>query len=724
MKEKGKAEEVEKVASAFFDNLHEPRKLQGERVIAGADSVLMFAPFSNRKQGISGHVFVTNFKIAFVTADKSSYPDGDNNRSSQRNKLLENTDIPLTCVDTIYQVSSGERRRKLIPGNTVSTPTKYLEIHCKDYQIHIFGFKFTPKDQAKQVTDAIAHFSYPSKDHLLFAYEFGQSSQFEDYPSPQYLGKEDWEKELERLQCTTMWRVSDANFNFNISTSLPEYFITPINLLNTDIVKAVAQYVDKRIPTWSYTYVNGASLIRTSYIQPESDFKALEEKMYNAIKQSSGNDKDLFILDLGRICPSLLDIRTSHEKLKSIIMTDSAKDFYSTDSRWFSNLENSQWLHHVSSCLNAANHVVNQIIRESLTVVLKEESGCDMTCLVSCLVQLQLDPEYRTIIGFQSLVQREWIIMGHPFQKRLRLIWNQDPIAEMEQAPLFLLFLDCVWQLLQQFPSSFSFTETYLTSLWDTLHIGLFDTFLFNSCWQRKKFLNEARKTTMSLPSAWDWKFQLGEEQLLLFNNPLYMLRTAYDLDHVVDSAKNALRLSGERLRENRYSLLLGNPPPTADVFALQEVILKPEVTSTLIKLWSQCFLRWIIPAQIVGGGNPSQYMQQCVLAEEVLCLQHKLQLLNHQLQEMQYNADYEDGNHLHQDKCRIKNPRPQSGLLFGSSNYQTTSKHLSTVYITSSFPFSPGVSQHTQHSLICGPLSRYLKDTEIDHDYAHDDDD
>lgn len=48
------------------------------------------------------------------------------------------------------------------------------------------------------------------------------------------------------------------------------------------------------------------------------------------------------------------------------------------------------------------------------------------------------------------------------------------------QSPLLLLFLDCVWQLLQQFPTKFEFTETYLTTLWDASHISIFDTFLFD----------------------------------------------------------------------------------------------------------------------------------------------------------------------------------------------------------------------------------------------------
>lgn len=50
-----------------------------------------------------------------------------------------------------------------------------------------------------------------------------------------------------------------------------------------------------------------------------------------------------------------------------------------------------------------------------------------------------------------------------------------------EQSPLFLLFLDCTWQLLQQFPEDFEFSETFLTTIWDSAFMPLFDTFQFNS---------------------------------------------------------------------------------------------------------------------------------------------------------------------------------------------------------------------------------------------------
>lgn len=50
------------------------------------------------------------------------------------------------------------------------------------------------------------------------------------------------------------------------------------------------------------------------------------------------------------------------------------------------------------------------------TVVLQENDGRDMCCVISSLVQLLLDPHYRTMSGFASLIQKEWVAMGHPFR--------------------------------------------------------------------------------------------------------------------------------------------------------------------------------------------------------------------------------------------------------------------------------------------------------------------
>lgn len=50
----------------------------------------------------------------------------------------------------------------------------------------------------------------------------------------------------------------------------------------------------------------------------------------------------------------------------------------------------------------------------------------DLNCLLASLVQVVSDPHARTISGFQSLVQKEWVAAGHPFLQRLNLFQKND----------------------------------------------------------------------------------------------------------------------------------------------------------------------------------------------------------------------------------------------------------------------------------------------------------
>lgn len=66
-------------------------------------------------------------------------------------------------------------------------------------------------------------------------------------------------------------------------------------------------------------------------------------------------------------------------------------------------------------------------------------------------------------------------------------MFNLIILCFFPQSPLFLMFLDCVWQLLEQYPAAFEFSEMYLTILYDSARISLFGTFLFNCPHQRVK---------------------------------------------------------------------------------------------------------------------------------------------------------------------------------------------------------------------------------------------
>ena len=281
------------------------------------------------------------------------------------------------------------------------------------------------------------------------------------------------------------------------------------------------------------------------------------------------------------------------------------------------------------------------------------------------------------------------------------------------QAPVFLLFLDCVWQLLQQFPSRLAMTETFLTTLWDTQQLGVTDTFLFDSAWHRQRFYREGRKlAVICLPCAWEWHLQFSEEDILLFNNPLFSLNTMCDLEDVITSARGSLKRAGKNSLVSSYAYRLNEFYSTAtgreDLFKRpsSEVLAPVSTTAARLQLWSQCYLRWCVPAQILKGGQPASYLQQCLLVEEVVCLDHKLKILEEQQK-----------SPVGQRLDRF--PRPQSGLVFSLESCSP----LNSVHVTSSFPFAAAVTTQMQHKLINGPLSLYLHDSLVQYDYANSED-
>ncbi|XP_010874594.2 myotubularin-related protein 3 isoform X5 [Esox lucius] len=154
-------------------------------------------------------------------------------------------------------------------------------------------------------------------------------------------------------------------------------------------------------------------------------------------------------------------------------------------ANWLSALESTKWLQHLSLLLKAALLVVNAVDRDHRPVLVHCSDGWDRTPQIAALSKLLLDPYYRTIEGFQVLVETEWLDFGHKFADRCGHGENSEDLNE--RCPVFLQWLDCVHQLQRQFPCSFEFNEAFLVKMVQHSYSCLFGTFLCNSGKEREE---------------------------------------------------------------------------------------------------------------------------------------------------------------------------------------------------------------------------------------------
>ncbi|RLV97896.1 hypothetical protein DV515_00011325 [Chloebia gouldiae] len=181
-------------------------------------------------------------------------------------------------------------------------------------------------------------------------------------------------------------------------------------------------------------------------------------------------------------------------------------------SNWLSALESTKWLQHLSVMLKAAVLVSSAVDREGRPVLVHCSDGWDRTPQIVALAKILLDPYYRTMEGFQVLVESDWLDFGHKFGDRCG---HQEKVEDQnEQCPVFLQWLDAVHQLLKQFPCLFEFNEAFLVKLVQHTYSCLYGTFLGNSPCERE--MHNIYKRTCSVWSL----LRAGNKN---FHNLLYM---------------------------------------------------------------------------------------------------------------------------------------------------------------------------------------------------------
>ncbi|ETO10496.1 myotubularin-related protein 2 [Reticulomyxa filosa] len=184
-------------------------------------------------------------------------------------------------------------------------------------------------------------------------------------------------------------------------------------------------------------------------------------------------------------------MKKSRQALAKIIHTPKHKD-----KDWLAQLGNTEWLSHVRSLLKGTLRIVNVIHHQRCSVLCHCSDGWDRTSQLCCLAQLCLDPYFRTTKGFIVLIEKDWLSFGHQFDKRIGHR-THDNTSDSERSPIFEQFIDCVWQLTQQFPSHFEFSQHFLITLLNHVYSCRFGTFLGDSAKQRDDL--KLSKFTLSL---------------------------------------------------------------------------------------------------------------------------------------------------------------------------------------------------------------------------------
>ncbi|XP_069758453.1 myotubularin-related protein 10 isoform X2 [Narcine bancroftii] len=523
------ADESSFPSGAEVSRLCEAALLPGELVVSETSNVRKCIATDTSAHDLYGTLLCTNFKISFMTKDVTCFQ-----KFQHRNLLLEEHDISLTCVEQVVAVNDAKKKRKILgPNQPLKFKPTELIIYCKDFRIIRFRFDESDPESARKICLVIAHYSQPKDLRLLFGFAYAReqcqnsvgraNGTGTDWQTPLFETYADWDREIKRTGASE-WRVSSVNENYATSTSLPEYFVVPSSLADEDLKQLAPSFNGARIPMWCWHHWTGSALVRMANIKPGIQLRKHDRRILKAIAQSHPEKSEVFKSDLDKMLPRVSEVQAALVRLKQLCIHDS---FEETDEKWLSSLENTRWLEYVRLFLKHSAELTQWMYSKNISVILQEEEGRDLSCVVASVMQLMLDPHFRTTRGFQSLIQKEWVAAGYRFLDRC----NHLHQSEKNECPLFLLFLDCVWQLLQQFPAAFEFTETYLTVLYDSSRISLFGTFLFNSQYQRAQqsqdfAMNgnlECEGKGLELPSVWNWSLQFTPRDRTLFNNPLFI---------------------------------------------------------------------------------------------------------------------------------------------------------------------------------------------------------
>eukprot|EP00039_Didymoeca_costata_P025948 m.14581 g.14581 ORF g.14581 m.14581 type:complete len:460 (-) comp5148_c0_seq1:96-1475(-) len=334
------------------------------------------------------------------------------------------------------------------------------------------------------------------------------------------------------------FRVSDVNATFEFSASYPKKLIVPADV-DDETLQEVAKFRHfNRIPLLRYIhpktraplFIAGQPLVgrRNRCYEDERLFRSILQASPEKAKR--GRLFDLRTQDDVKDeqkrggGSEIMDGYFNWERLNANMgRLDSLQDAFNKTkdvcqgvdmSNVLTKFESAGWLTEIWNLLRTAVVISRTLSREEMPVVIHATTGFDQEIQVSALAQLLLEPRFRTMQGFQQLIEKEWLHGGHPFSTRYGHYDTQTKWPVLE-SPMFTLFIDAVYQCTQQYAWEFEFNELFLLTLLTHVKASPFGTFLFNNA-----KLREHRNLETRTASLWGWINSESEKRR--FTNPVY----------------------------------------------------------------------------------------------------------------------------------------------------------------------------------------------------------
>ncbi|XP_049577490.1 myotubularin-related protein 7 isoform X3 [Syngnathus scovelli] len=422
-----------------------------------------------------------------------------------------------------------------------TTPTgSQLILRCKDFRI--FQLLLQQEKDCLDLHTSLLRLSRPEKYSELYCLSFNPNINKEER-------QESWSfidlmADYKRMGVpNNLWVASAANSEYRICETYPSELFIPKSASPTVILGSSKFRSRGRFPALSYFHQDTlAAVCRCS--QPLSGFSGRcqeDEAMLQAVMKSNPGSVYIYVVDTRPKLNAMANraagkgyenedhytniklhfigienIHVMRNSQQKMIDVGEMRSPSMTDFLW--GLENSGWLKHIKAIIDAGVFIARAVADEGVSVLVHCSDGWDRTAQACSVASVLLDPFYRTIKGMMVLIERDWVSFGHKFSHRYAHL-DGDP---KEVSPVIDQFLECVWQLSEQFPCAFEFNECFLIAIHTHVYSCHYGTFLGNCQKERKDMrmwkglYNHTERSTPPCQSPADFLSAMREESLQL----------------------------------------------------------------------------------------------------------------------------------------------------------------------------------------------------------------